>query len=291
MGRCGASRWLALVPALLVAAIVQQTSTSEPLDGWRDLASPGFAPPTQHVAAMRTTSANPARSASPVVSTEPEPTQPAGPSTSEPTASTFGQEVFSGPADDNRVALTFDDGPSTSLTPSVLRTLERHQVHATFFVLGHRAQNNAELLQAIDAQGHEIGNHGWSHTSLRSLFPGQIKAEIDNTNAVVREATGKRPALFRPAFGRYAESAVDIIAARDMNLVLWNADGRDWDGDADAIVTRVLEQARPGAIILLHDREAATARALPRILNGLQRKGLRPVPVSELTGLPATTAH
>jgi len=144
------------------------------------------------------------------------------------------------------------------------------------------------VLQQIDEDGHEIGNHGWTHTSMRSLFPEQIEQEVDDTNAVVEAATGKMPALFRPPFGRYAPSAVPLVAERGMNFVLWNADSRDWDrnADPDAIVERVLAEARPGAIILLHDSQDATARALDRILTGLDNKGLEVVPVSELTGLP-----
>ncbi|MEM6992096.1 MAG: polysaccharide deacetylase family protein [Myxococcota bacterium] len=200
-------------------------------------------------------------------------------------AVTYGHEFFFGPSQSNKVALTFDDGPSAELTPWVLNTLRRHGVHATFFVLGHRASKFPELVEAIDAAGHEVGSHGWSHRSLRSLGPEEIEAELDDTSKAIVAATGTPPTLFRPPFGRYAPSAVELVAARGMDLVLWNADGRDWDGDADAVVQRVVSQARPGAIILLHDRETATARALPRILSGLQSKGLEIVPVSELLGL------
>lgn len=205
------------------------------------------------------------------------------------TASVAGQEVFFGPSDGNAVALTFDDGPSEALTPWVLSSLRRANAVATFFVLGNRASKLPKVLEQIAAAGHEIGNHGWSHRSLRSMFPAEIEREIDDTNRVVSEATGQRPALFRPPFGRYAPSAIPLVAQRAMNFVLWNADGRDWDGDADAIVDRVLAQAKPGAIIVLHDSETQTARALPRILEGLKTKGLRTVSVSELTGLPSYT--
>lgn len=205
-------------------------------------------------------------------------------------ASPSGQEIFFGPSDTGKVALTFDDGPSAELTPWVLNTLRRHGVRATFFVLGRRARVHPELLAKIQADGHEIGSHGFSHTSLRSLGPEAIVRELDDTTEAIVEATGTAPTLFRPPFGRYADSAVALVADRGMNLVLWNADGRDWDGDAEAIVQRVLDQARPGAIVLLHDRETETARALPRILEGLHRKGLAVVPVSELVGLPTPPA-
>lgn len=266
-------RWvlLAVPPAITTIALAPMTSSAGP-------AAPAAAVPVPQ----------------PEPADEPTPELPPPPST--PTVVTpppTGQEVFFGPSDPPKVALTFDDGPSAELTPWILSTLRRHDVKATFFVLGQRAHKLPGVLQQIDEAGHEIGNHGWTHTSLRSLFPDQIEQEVDDTNAVVEAATGKQPALFRPPFGRYPPSAVPLVAERGMNFVLWNADSRDWDrdADADAIVERVLDEARPGAIILLHDSQDATARALDRILTGLSDKGLEIVPVSELTGLPSVSTQ
>ena len=196
------------------------------------------------------------------------------------------REVFSGPDAEKIVALTFDDGPSRENTPRVLEILRRAQVHATFFVLGDRAERMGDLLQDIDEDGHEIGNHGFSHTSMRSLWKSQIKDEVCRTQRAVEVATGKTPTLVRPPFGRYPPSAVPLLGGLGYDVVLWSVDAGDWKDDDDpiAVATRVVRAAQPGAIILMHDREAITAEALPYILGGLKRHGYRVVPVSALIG-------
>lgn len=205
------------------------------------------------------------------------------------TPSEAGREIFFGPRDAPRVALTFDDGPSEGNTERILDILDAKGVQATFFVLGPRVEKRPDLVVRADAEGHEIANHGWSHSSLRSLWASQVEAEIDRTGALVHDAIGHRPLLFRPAFGRYPRSSIALVRERGMDLVLWSVDGEDWgaDVDPDATAERVLAQARAGSIILLHDREPSTALALPRIIDGLRERGLEPGPVSWVTGLRA----
>jgi peptidoglycan/xylan/chitin deacetylase (PgdA/CDA1 family) len=197
------------------------------------------------------------------------------------------REVFSGDRDDHAIALTFDDGPSRENTPRILDVLEREGVPATFFVLGERAEKMPDLVTEIDDRGHEIGNHTWSHGSLRSMWASQIEDELRRTGDAVFAAIGRRPALFRPPFGRYAPSALPIVGALGMNVVLWSVDGEDWERDPEAIAQLVVRQAGAGDIVLLHDRTATTAAALPAIIRGLRARGFRLVTVSELTGLPA----
>jgi peptidoglycan/xylan/chitin deacetylase (PgdA/CDA1 family) len=187
------------------------------------------------------------------------------------------------------VSLTFDDGPSSYYTPRVLDTLRAHGVQATFFVLGRRAETHPEILARIATEGHDIGNHSWSHPSFRSLWKEQIRDEICRTDAVVEAATGLRPALFRPPFGRYAESAVPLVGGLGHHFVLWSVDGADWENENEAEVAQtIVRKARPGSIILLHDREPVTARALPQIIAGLRAKGFEIEKVSTAAGLPAT---
>lgn len=196
-------------------------------------------------------------------------------------------EVFFADRDDRAIALTFDDGPSRENTPRILEVLEREDVPATFFVLGERAAKMPDLLEAIDEGGHEIGNHTWSHGSLRSMWASQIRDELQRTNDAVFSAIGRRPALFRPPFGRYAPSALPIVGELEMNVVLWSVDGEDWDRDPEAIASLVVGEASAGDIVLLHDRTSTTAAALAAIIRGLRARGFRLVTVSELTGLRA----
>jgi peptidoglycan/xylan/chitin deacetylase (PgdA/CDA1 family) len=192
---------------------------------------------------------------------------------------------FSGPSNSNMVALTFDDGPSPTLTPRILEILREHDARATFFVLGQQAERHPEALRVLVESGQEIGNHAFSHTSFRSLFPTKIAEELDRTARAVENAGGTKPRLVRPPYGRFPDSTVTLTAGRDEDLVLWTVDGGDSDhADTDTIVARVLRSSRAGSIILLHDRELDTLHALPAILAGLARKGLKVVSVSELLG-------
>lgn len=195
------------------------------------------------------------------------------------------REVFSQPGGPQRVALTFDDGPSRENTPRVLRALRRADAHATFFVLGDRAERMPDLLDAVHEAGHEIGNHGFSHTSMRSLWKSQIRDEVCRTHRAVESATGRAPTLLRPPFGRYAPSAVPLVGGLGYDLVLWSVDANDWQKQEPAAMARsVVRAARPGSIILMHDREARSVDALPMILAGLKQRGFEVVTVSALLG-------
>ncbi|HWB73713.1 MAG TPA: polysaccharide deacetylase family protein [Nannocystaceae bacterium] len=192
---------------------------------------------------------------------------------------------FSGPTDTAMVALTFDDGPSPTLTPRILEILREHDARATFFVLGQQAERHTDALRVLVESGQEIGNHAFSHTSFRSLFPTQIAEELDRTARAIANAGGSKPRLVRPPYGRFPDSTIALAASRGEDLVLWTVDGGDSEhADTDTIVARVLRGARPGSVILLHDRDLDTLHALPAILAGLARKGLKVVSVSELLG-------
>ena len=192
--------------------------------------------------------------------------------------------------DDDRpvVSLTFDDGPSSIYTPRILDILAAHEVQATFFVLGRRVEEHPEVVARIVEEGHDVGNHSWSHPSFRSLWKEQVRDEVCRTSDAVEAAAGVRPGLFRPPFGRYPDSAVPLVGGLGLHFVLWSVDGADWETeDAHAVAESIVRKAEPGSIILLHDREPVTARALPQIIAGLRAKGLEIEKVSRATGLPA----
>ncbi|MEE9383828.1 MAG: polysaccharide deacetylase family protein [Nannocystaceae bacterium] len=187
----------------------------------------------------------------------------------------------------DRVALTFDDGPSAKHTPRVLATLRRFGAKATFFVQGRRVQQYPELARRIVDEGHQIANHSFSHASFRSLFKSQIRAELSETQTSVEMATGRVPAMLRPPFGRYPESSLAVFAEFGLNLVLWTVDSGDWHASALEVMRTVVRETEAGSIVLLHDSEPQTVRALPDVLRELEKRGLTMVTVAELTGLPA----
>lgn len=181
------------------------------------------------------------------------------------------------------VALTFDDGPSAQNTPAVLHTLAHYGVPATFFVLGERVEKHPELAAAIADGGHELANHTWSHGNMRTMFKSQIRDEVCRTAQAIERAAGVRPTRFRPPFGRFADSSLPLLGGLDQDVVLWSVDAQDWGSDdPDSLARGVVQAARPGAIILLHDRDSTTARALPSIIGGLRARGFAVVPLSEL---------
>ena len=159
--------------------------------------------------------------------------------------------IMSARLTEKRMALTFDDGPDPETTPAVLDALARHGMRATFFLVGERAARHPELVARIAAEGHEIGSHGWDHPSLPTLPAAVVRAQITRTRAALAPH-GQR--LLRPPYGD--QSLATHIAARRLGyrVVIWNVVGRDWlDEDAEAIAGRIIAEAAPGAIVLLHD--------------------------------------
>jgi peptidoglycan/xylan/chitin deacetylase (PgdA/CDA1 family) len=181
----------------------------------------------------------------------------------------------------NEVALTFDDGPSRTQTPAILETLDRLGAHATFFVEGRHVAGREATLRQILALGDEIGNHSFHHP----VDPGE--AELASTQEAIRAATGFTPCLFRPPYGELNRTEKAAAAANGLEPVFWTLDSED---DAHPgvgpIRARVVRRAKPGSIVLLHDggRHPQTVAAIAGIVEGLRRRGLRLVTVTELLG-------
>lgn len=185
---------------------------------------------------------------------------------------------------DTDAALTFDDGPSPD-TALILDVLKEKKVRATFFLCGAAVERYPELARRIVAEGHELGNHTYSHPYLHLKSRETIAAEIDRTQDAIERATGVRPAYFRPPHGVRWFTLWPVLRERGMTLALWNSFPTEGASPADEIVRRAMARLVPGAIILLHDgREArppgqdlrpATVEALPRIIDGARRAGYR----------------
>lgn len=149
------------------------------------------------------------------------------------------------------MALTFDDGPDPATTPALLDALARLGARATFFVVGARAERHPALIARIAAEGHEIGNHSWSHPSLPTLASAEIAAQIGRTRGALG-TLGRR--LMRPPYGDQDFRTNRIARGLGYRVVLWNISGADWMGhDSATLAERIVAQAAPGAIVLLHD--------------------------------------
>jgi polysaccharide deacetylase family sporulation protein PdaB len=182
------------------------------------------------------------------------------------------------------VALTFDDGPLNLTTPIILDILKKKNVKATFFVLGSRVQQFPELLAQEMADGHEIGSHTYQHPSMNEVSKNRIEEELDKTEAVISKY-GPAPTLFRPPGGRYNGTLMKLARDKGYLIILWSIDTNDWrNPSVDAVVSSVINNVKPGSIILMHDGiyPAPTGQALEFIIDGLTRRGYEFVTVSEL---------
>jgi peptidoglycan-N-acetylglucosamine deacetylase len=182
------------------------------------------------------------------------------------------------PCSRGTIALTFDDGPSTTYTPRVLDALASRGVSATFFVVGSRVAASPTLTRRLERSGHRVANHTYRHEQLTRLSTSAVKDTLRRTNSRIVDAGVTRPTLMRPPY-RATNSRVRT-AAGDLALtqVLWNIDPQDWrtGRSAATITANVLNNLRDGAIVLLHDGVAnsgATATAVPRIIDGARARG------------------
>jgi polysaccharide deacetylase family sporulation protein PdaB len=195
---------------------------------------------------------------------------------------------INGPIDDEnlQIALTFDDGPN-SYTDDILEILEEYDVQATFFLLGSNVVNNPILTKTIYDNGHLIGSHSYSHPELIDESEEEIEEELQNTEDAIYEITGKIPAIIRPPYGSVDTDVMDVLNDNGYSTIIWSTDSLDWantNSSADNIVNNVVDNARSGEIVLMHDR-SATVAALPSIISGLKEKGFEFVTVDELLGV------
>ncbi|CUH95281.1 hypothetical protein P22_1351 [Propionispora sp. 2/2-37] len=182
------------------------------------------------------------------------------------------------------VALTFDDGPLGRTTPAILDILQEKQVKATFFVVGERAEQFPELVKREERDGHEIGNHTYSHPNLFSLTRNNIDKEIEKTDQIITKMTTK-PLFFRPPEGRFNKSIINLARDKGYTVILWSVDPFDWRlHPAGDTVNTVLKKTKPGSIILLHDGiyPSTTPEALNYIIDSLKDRGYEFLTISQL---------
>lgn len=179
------------------------------------------------------------------------------------------------------VALTFDDGPNAYYTPQILDILYKRQTPATFFLVGEKFAGNELLIKEIAISGHEIGSHTFSHPDLTTLSSRKIQWEIQQTENKLQEILPNYSIKYvRPPYGRYTE---DVETAISLPLMLWTIDSGDWEKpNAEDIYKTVVNQVQDGDIIVFHDDNAQTVKALEKIILELQTRGFQFVTVSQL---------
>jgi len=192
----------------------------------------------------------------------------------------------------NSVAITFDDGPDVTFTPAILDILSERGVRATFFVVGHNAERQPDLVRRIVAEGHALGSHSATHPDMWELSPRAAIAEFQRGRKILQSITGMPVNLYRPPKGWMNLKQAVGLRALGFRTWLWNVDPEDWaSGATPESVLKGLGDLQPGSIVLLHDAielpidpstsdRAATIAALPHIIDHVQDRGMTLVTLS-----------
>lgn len=190
----------------------------------------------------------------------------------------------SGDDETKYAALTFDDGPSGRFTRQLLDGLKERDAKATFLLCGYRIREYPQEAERIVQEGHEVGNHGFSHKNMQAMSHRQIAQEIMDTQALL--PPGAAVHFLRPPGGCCSTAVSQVAEARQLAILSWSVDPKDWaTDDTAAIVESVCRQTKDGDIILLHDMSDSSVQAALQIIDRLSRQGYRFVTVSELARL------
>lgn len=184
------------------------------------------------------------------------------------------------------MALTFDDGPGPTLTSPLLDALAEAKVRATFSLVGKRAFAHRDLVKRQMAAGHELANHTWSHADLSQLDYAHQRSELERTDQLLYELTGRRPAMLRPPYGRINGALLDHAARNGQHVLLWDMRLHEGSYDSAGNASWVLKTMRPGSILLGHDAGSRNryigTQAVPAIIKGAQAQGWEFVTASEM---------
>ena len=191
------------------------------------------------------------------------------------------------------IAMTFDDGPSATLTPKLLDILATHRIKATFFVIGENVAEHPEIVARAAREGHEIGNHSWSHPNFGKMSDDGVRSQLQRTDDAIKSAIGSRPTLLRPPYGSITAREKRWIHDQfGYEIILWDVDPYDWKRPGPPVVrNRILKETRPGSIVLSHDIHPGTIEAMPSTFDALEAKGFKFVTISELIrmGVPQSS--
>ena len=184
------------------------------------------------------------------------------------------------------VALTFDDGPG-AYTEELLDYLKSENIKASFFVVGKQVEKSPDIIKRIYNEGHDIGNHSYSHKNLTKLSQAQQILEIQKCSDLIKKITGESPILMRPPGGNFNKVTQTINSQKNMRIIKWSVDTRDWESrNKQSIISTAFQSGqfgiRDGAIVLMHDIHRATIDAVPTIVERIKSQGYTIVSVSEL---------
>ena len=208
-----------------------------------------------------------------------------------PTSQVYGR-TFTGLSPESRLlALTYDDGPNDPWTLRLLEVLDRHQVKATFFLIGRFVQQRPDIARALVAAGHAIGSHTWDHPNLIFCSTAEVRRQLERTRQAIADAVGVEVQLFRPPFGGRRPASLRVAKSLGLQTVMWNVACKDWTPRSTGEIVALAEhQIRGGNVILLHDGEfhhigvdrSRSVEATDRILSRYRSEGFKFVTIPQM---------
>ena len=213
-----------------------------------------------------------------------------------PTGQWYGKTFIGLAPGTKRLALTYDDGPNDPHTRHLLDVLAKHEVRATFFLIGRYVQQQPDIARGILAAGHTVGNHTFNHPLLIFKTAAEIRHELSECSRAIADVVGEPPRFFRPPFGGRRPAILRIAREMGLEPIMWNVPGNDWKApSAEAIVANVAKQLRGGDVILLHDGShqnigvdrSQTVIATDRLIERYKSEGYQFVTIPEMMGKPA----
>ncbi|MFA5536736.1 MAG: polysaccharide deacetylase family protein [Bacillota bacterium] len=191
--------------------------------------------------------------------------------------------IYSVDIGEKKLAISFDACWGAEHTEGILATLKKYNVKTTFFLVNIWIKDYPELVKKIVQAGHEIGLHSTTHPDFAKLTESQMKRELTDNYEAIESISGFKPILFRPPFGSYNNTMIEVAEQMGIHCIQWDVDSLDWkDLSAGEIQKRIMDRVKPGSIVLMHNNGKHTLEALPNLLEALQGQGYQIVPISEL---------
>jgi peptidoglycan/xylan/chitin deacetylase (PgdA/CDA1 family) len=208
-----------------------------------------------------------------------------------PTGQWYGRTFTGLPRGTKQLALTYDDGPNDPHTQRLLEVLAKHEVSATFFLIGRYVRQHPEIAREIVKAGHIVGNHTFTHPLLIFKRASEIRDELSDCRSALQDAIGEHSNLFRPPFGGRRPAVLRIVRELGLTPIMWNVTGFDWTAPPSAVIEqKVAKQIRGGDVILLHDGghkqmgadRSQTVQATDRLITKYKSEAYEFVTISQM---------
>ena len=191
--------------------------------------------------------------------------------------------IYNVKTEEKKVALTFDAAWGADKTSKIVDIIKQNEVDATFFLVGFWSEKYADKIKEIDSAGITIGTHSNTHPKMSTLSADKIKSELQISSKLIEDVTGKKVKYFRPPYGDYNDTLINVAESLELKTIQWDVDTLDWKGiNANEILSRVKNSVKNGSIILMHNNSDHIVEALPLIISYLKSEGYKMVSIDEL---------